>query len=447
MRSMTSSSGQILRAGQRVRTQPSGLTCEVEQFLARGGQGEVYRARLGGSSVALKWYLSKAATVEQRAALEILVRKNPPNDKFLWPMELAFARSVPGFGYVMRLREPRYKGIAAWLKRDIEPTFRALATAGLGLADSYLQLHSQGLCYRDISFGNVFLDPDNGDVLICDNDNVAVDEATVGGVKGTPRFMAPEIVRGEALPSTQTDLFSLAVLLFYIFVVHHPFEGKREAEIHCLDLPAMTKLFGTEPVFIFDPADRSNAPVPGYQDNALVFWPIYPQFLRALFTRTFTKGVRDPRNGRVRESEWRAAMAALRDAIFYCAACGAENFYDPDMMKNTGGRLRPCWSCSKEIRLPPRMRIGTTVVMLNHDTKLYPHHVDRTRLYDFSHPIAQVSRNPRVPHAWGLKNLSGQTWTGEMADGTVFDVPPGRSMALAAGSKLRLGEIEGEIRV
>src|SRR4051812_36185407 len=125
--------------------------------------------------------------------------------------------------------------------------------------------------------------------------------------------MAPEIVRGDALPSTQTDLFSLAILLFYMFVVHHPLEGKRESNIRCLDLPAMTKLYGTDPLFIFDPSNDGNRPVPGYQDNAIAFWAVYPQFFRDLFTRAFTHGLTDPQNGRVRETEWRAAMLRLRD--------------------------------------------------------------------------------------------------------------------------------------
>ena len=77
----------------------------------------------------------------------------------------------------MPLRDPRYKGIVGLMKRRVEPTFRALATAGLELAHSFLELHVQGLCYRDISFGNVFFDPQSGDVLICDNDNVTIDGA------------------------------------------------------------------------------------------------------------------------------------------------------------------------------------------------------------------------------------------------------------------------------
>ena len=63
------------------------------------------------------------------------------------------------------------------MKRLVEPSFRALTTAGLELAHSFMLLHARGLCYRDISFGNVLFDPDTGSILICDNDNVATDGA------------------------------------------------------------------------------------------------------------------------------------------------------------------------------------------------------------------------------------------------------------------------------
>ncbi len=439
---------QLLRPQQIVRTVPSGLPCRVEELLGSGSQGEVYRATLDGKPVALKWYLPAAATAAQRAALELLVKQGPPNDRFLWPIELAEAgepATVPGFGYVMPLREARFRGIVDLMKRRVEPSFRALATAGLELAHSYLQLHARGLCYRDISFGNVFFDPESGEVLICDNDNVAVDGQASAGVLGTPRFMAPEVVRGEALPSTQTDLFSLAVLLFYLFMVHHPLEGAREAAIRCLDLPAMTQLYGTHPIFIFDPADDSNRPLPGYHDNALAFWPIYPQFLRDLFTRAFTEGIRDPQNGRVRESEWRAAMVRLRDAIVYCTACGAENFYDADALR-ARGTPGSCWACSQGLRLPPRLRIGRSIVVLNHDSKLFPHHVDDQRLYDFSHPVAIVSQHPRDPSIWGLTNTSTEKWVISSAAGTQ-DVAPGRSVTLALGTRINFGKVEGEVRV
>ncbi len=436
----------ILQSGQSVHTESSALDCRVESFIGNGGQGEVYIAHLGGELVALKWYFAAQATQEQRAALDMLIRRGSPSQRFLWPMDLAWAPDAAGFGYLMPLREERFKGMVDLMKRRLSPTFRSLATAGIALADSFLQLHSRGLCYRDISFGNVFFDPNNGDVLICDNDNVSIDGASTVDIIGTPRFLAPEVVRGEAMPSSRTDQFSLAILLFYMLMLHHPLEGKREADIHSFDAPAMRKLYGTDPVFIWDPNNDSNRPVPGYQDNALTLWPIYPTFLQELFINVFTAGIYEP-NDRVKESEWRQAFARLRDSIVYCSECRAQNFYDADALKATGGSSKDCWRCHKQFRLPARIRVGRNIVMLNHDTELFPHHIDDQRLYDFTLPVAAMAQHPSNPDLWGIKNLSPDNWVVTTAAGATNDVPPGRTASLAIGTRIRFGRAEGEIRL
>ncbi len=417
----------------------------IEQFLGGGGQGEVYRATLGGKPLALKWYFKENASPQQKAALETLIKRGAPTPRFLWPMDLVTSPAVAGFGYLMPLREPRYRGLVELMTRQIDPSFQALISACLELSHSFLQLHARGLCYRDINFGNVFLDSENGDILICDNDNVTVNGAQWSGVIGTPRFMAPEIVRGTALPDTQTDLYSLSVLLFYMLMLAHPLEGRREAGIHALDLAAMNRIYGSEPVFIFDPADDSNRPVPGIHDNALTYWGLYPQFLRDLFTRAFTAGLREPRD-RVRENEWRGALANLRDWVLYCPNCGAENFYDPESLRKNNGQPRPCWSCDGAIRLPYRVRIDKTIVLLNHDSRLYPHHIDPQRPFDFSAPAAEMVQHPQDPAIWGLKNRTGDTWRLTLADGSVKTVEPGRSAQLAVGVRIHFGKCQGEIR-
>jgi DNA-binding helix-hairpin-helix protein with protein kinase domain len=435
---------QLLKLGATVHT-TAGHPHTVETYLGGGGQGEVYRAQLSGKAIALKWYFPEQATQAQRLNLETLISKGPPNAQFLWPMELAAAQGVPGFGYIMPLRDPRYKSIVDLMKRRIEPSFHSLATAGLQLAQAFLELHAKGLCYRDISFGNVFFDPDSGDIQICDNDNVAVDGQGNGGVLGTPRFIAPEVVRGDGAPNTQTDLFSLSVLLFYLFHIHHPLEGRRESSIKCFDLPAMTQLYGTNPLFIFDPTDASNRPVPGIHNNALEYWPLYPQHIRDLFTQAFTVGLHDP-SLRVRESQWRAALVQLRDELLYCGHCGSENFYDGDAIRSSGGQSGVCWACKTSLDLPFRLRLDRNVVMLNHDTQLFPHHLDQRRRYDLTQPWAAVQRHPQNPDVWGLKNLSHVKWVITAPDGTIRDVDPGRSVSLAAGVKVNFGSVEGSIR-
>ncbi|MGH9468094.1 MAG: protein kinase domain-containing protein [Terriglobales bacterium] len=431
-----------LAAGQTVGAEASHLECMVTQFLGGGGQGEVYRAQLAGREVALKWYLPHAATEQQRNQLATIIKKGPPTAQFLWPAELASAPGIAGFGYLMPLREPRFRGIAALMRQQLDPSFRVLATMAFELAHNFLQLHSKGLCYRDISFGNVFFDPASGEILICDNDNVTVDGDPATGILGTPRFMAPEIVLRRAVPSIQTDLYSLAVLLFYLFCMHHPLEGKRESEIHSLDLAAMTRLFGSAPLFIFDPNDPSNAPVAGRHDNALTLWPLYPGSVRALFTRAFTAGLTDPVHGRVREGQWRAAAIALRDAIYYCGGCGSESFHDP-----AAEAAAPCWRCGQPAQLPYQLQLPRQLVMLNHDTKLYPHHVDESRPYDFSAPVAAVTPHPSQPGVWGLTNCGAEPWMFHRgSDPAARTLAPGQSLSLAPGVVIQFGKCEGEVR-
>ncbi|HBB94864.1 MAG TPA: hypothetical protein DC054_05685 [Blastocatellia bacterium] len=83
--------------------------------------------------------------------------------------------------------------------------------------------------------------------------------------------------------------------------------------------------------------------------------------------------------------------------------------------------------------------------MLNHDTSLFLHHVDEDQKYNFSEPVAAVTRHPENPAIWGLKNLSAQTWSATNSKGEIKDVSPGRSVTLVLGTRINFGHIEGEI--
>lgn len=180
--------------------------------------------------------------------MEEIIAKGAPDSSFLWPMELIVPSQGNLFGYIMPLRPKNYKSIVDLMKNRVNPSFYVICRTAFNLTKGYRNLHIAGAKYQDISFGNLFFNPDNGDVLICDNDNVSYGNSKPGGVLGTPGFMAPEIVRGEARPSRDTDRYSLAVLLFYLFMVNHPLEGKQEASIKCMDMAARVKLYGTDPI-------------------------------------------------------------------------------------------------------------------------------------------------------------------------------------------------------
>lgn len=415
-------------------------TYTVKKFLGSGGQGEVYEVNAGKENYALKWYLPHIATSQQYEILEDLITNGAPDSSFLWPIDLI--KDGDDFGYIMDLRPSEYVNMFELLKRRVEPSFRTLCLTGFNIAKGFRELHSNGWCYRDISWGNLFINFNNGKVLICDNDNAVPNNSDLGNIGGTPRFMAPEIVLGNDKPSINTDLFSLAILLFLLFNIHHPLEGKIENDIHCLDPHAMKKIYGMNPVFIWDPQNKTNRPVQGYQQNAIDFWKIYPQFLKDMFIHSFTKGLHNPQT-RSTESQWQSICIKLMNCIVYCnnEKCGVENFYDPKLDEIGVGHT--CWNCQKTIPVPPLLKIKSDLVVLNKETNILRHHANNN--FDIENAIGKVVQNPKNPKQWGIKNLSSDIWTFIKPDGHPIYIEPERAFPLITGAKINFGQNIGEI--
>ncbi len=434
---------ELLKTGQVLKS-AYGLEYVVGKCLGGGGQGEVYQVSRGSETFALKWYYQQAATKVQLATLDALIKAGQPADNFLWPIDLVTNSSMPSFGYVMGLRPPDFKGLADYVSGRVHPSAQALVTMGIELAKAMRSLHIKGMSYCDISFGNAFFHPKTGRVLICDNDNVCVNRSTPS-ILGTADFMAPEIVRGDAAPSRDTDYHSLAVLLFHVFFLGHPFMGKKLLNIHCWDGSARELLFGKEPVFIFDPNNQQNEAVPDDLEaggNALLRWNIYPTRLRDTFTKAFTSGLRP--DGRVTDSEWIEVLSAVRDSMFPCN-CGTPNYFEAGEQYGKGS-TKPCWHCGSTPPLPYRLHVRKSCVMLNAETKLHAHHIGGS-LSDigFQNAVAEVVPHPQDPKVWGLKNLTPDRWTLKTTNGEMKDVEPGRSAPLVAGNKIHFGKVEGEI--
>ncbi|MFF7124599.1 protein kinase [Streptomyces sp. NPDC008240] len=417
---------------------------EIVDFLGAGGQGEVYRVRTPDGERALKWYYPNCATDEQQAVVRELVDRDFADDRFLWP-EAYVPAHRGSFGYLMGLRPDRYKGLPALFRRQLRTSPRALLTACLYTVEAYQALHSRGIAYRDISWGNIFFDPATGDVLVCDNDNAVV-EGDASGISGTMEFMAPELVRGDpgARPGTQSDLHSLAVLLFMFLMNHHPLKGRRELGIRCLDEAAERKLYGRSPLFVFDPADDSNAPDPMEHTTVLATWDAAAGTLQELFRRSFTVGLRDPA-ARVRETEWRNALRAVLDSVVECASCGRQNMTEP----GENPPPRPCWGCGALLVLPPRLTVTTPPPRTEHHVRLrrgarvQEHHLlPEPARHDCSDAalVAELVEHPKKPGRFGIANRSRQTWTGTRSDGTAQKVEPGQTVPLRAGLELDLGD-------
>ena len=433
--------GELIKNGFKLPA-GGGQECLVEEFLGGGGQGEGFKVRIGSEQLALKWYFQQNQKTELKNSLEELIKKGPPNDKFLWPMQVIEYNGH--FGYTMGLRPAEYQKSQKLLDRTFSLGYKTAANACLQLADSFRRLHINGLSYQDLNWGNLFIKPSTGDILICDNDNVAAHGTSIAGIAGTYGFMAPEVVRGEVLPDTYTDLFSLAVLMFRMLFIDHPFDGKRWVETQAWDDIAKKKFYGTIPVFIFDPNNDENRPVKGVQDNAYIFWNIYPKFIRDNFIRVFTDGLKDRENGRLLEEDWIDVFRKLQETIFPCPYCGADIVYDIDVLKVRN--QISCWKfkCKgfgQKLPIPPRLRIKAgskeRFVVLNADTKLYHYQMVKNEpdLHKGGVITGEMAQNPNDPTKWGIRNKTTENWEFINDAGETKQVSPGQALALTSNIK------------
>ena len=329
----------LLPEGASLRFEGLDQPLQIQRALGGGTQGQVYAVDCGGEQLALKWYLPACLARDPQLPrrLRQSIALGAPNGDFLWPLALLepTAASRPlirhpkaGVGYLMALRPAGFVGAHQHAGGQLEISLQNVLRACFHLADGFHHLHLKGLCYKDISLGNLFLEPSSGRVLICDNDNVDIDGQGGGSVLGTPGFMAPEVLLGQAKPGASSDLFSLAVLIFRLITRHDPVRGQRELAIRCLDEPARRRLYGEEALFIFDPNDPANRPHPEEHAAAVVTWPIYPRPLQQLFEQCFGPGLRHP-DRRPLTGQWTQQLSRCLDQRQLCPHCGQETFPNP----------------------------------------------------------------------------------------------------------------------
>jgi DNA-binding helix-hairpin-helix protein with protein kinase domain len=435
----------ILPIGTRQQFGGIDSPVRILRGLGQGSQGQVFEVAVAEELLALKWYqpgfLDRDPGLAER--LTESIRRGAPNADFLWPLALLRpptglpGKAGSGFGYLMPLRPSGFRGAVDHAAGRLTISLQNVLRSAFFLARGFHALHSRGLCYKDVSLGNLFLDADRGRILIGDNDNVEVSGRGGGAVVGTWGFMAPEVALGRARPDGGSDLFSLAVLLFHLLTRSDPFKGALERAIPCLDLPSRRRLYAEEPVFVFDPRDSRNRPDPIEHAGALLTWPLYPRAVQELFERSFAEGLHDPAC-RPLTGQWCQQLAACLDQRRLCPHCGEENLLDVR-------RAGLCRSCAAALPSPMRLRTAAGLVAVAAGNELQPHHLDPLVAEDLEQPLARVVAHPQRPQVLGLRNLSPHPWTLTAVGGEAITVSPGETANISQA--ITVLTPEGEITI
>ncbi|WP_394824581.1 protein kinase domain-containing protein [Pendulispora albinea] len=233
----------------------------IDAVIARGGMGKVYRA--------------EQAPLGRVCALKILSPRYDGEDDpefrrrfFLeasTAAKLSHSNTVTIFDYGKAENEEIYYIAMEYIEGHT--LSRVLRRAGplpedrvrhiaAQICRSLREAHGLGVVHRDLKPGNIML-TDKGDErdsvkvldfgLVKDVTNNAEDHTQEGLFMGSPKYMAPEQILGEAL-SPRVDIYSMGILLYEMLTTKVPYD-RGEAGIATLmahvnePLPSMHSVF------------------------------------------------------------------------------------------------------------------------------------------------------------------------------------------------------------
>ena len=417
-----------LETGQVLDTL-AGNRIEVMDFLGEGGQGYVYKIRFKGEEKALKWYKRLGGRDVSGLFYQNMVdnwKKGSPNEAFMWPLDVT-PMTGGTFGYVMDLRPAGFYDFSQFiLHKQAFPSYKHTILACLQIVQAFRLLHNKGFTYRDLNDGNFFMNPKTAQILICDVDNIAPD-GTKMDILGTPRYMAPEVVAGKNPPNKYSDRHSMAVVLFMIFTLTHPLEGKRS--LTPVLTPALQeKLYGSDPIFIMDPDNTVNGPDPVIHRNVLTVWPCLPGFIRDIFLRCFSADALKTPARRPAEVEWIRELVRFYSCIVPCS-CGADIFL-------TGLTDNRCDVCGREIPVDYALDLGTSIIPAVRGARICKCQVTTADADDALTAVAQIVPMKGDPRALGFQNLSGRPLNAVTSLGQAVRVPDKAVVPLKKGIQI-----------
>ncbi|MFN7941016.1 MAG: serine/threonine-protein kinase [Thermoanaerobaculia bacterium] len=220
-------------------TEPESPPARVDRYqilaeLGRGSMGRVYLAHDPNTDrrVALKLISASGSGTEaeelearSRFLLEARAagRLQHPGIVLLYDADADGATGRP----FLAMEWVEGRSLAALLRERGALPWREAARLAVEVARALDHAHSRGVVHRDVKPGNVLVTED-GRVKVSDfgiAKFVSESHTVAGMVLGTPHYMSPEQVRGEAIDG-RSDLFALGAVLYEMVTGEPPFRGE-----------------------------------------------------------------------------------------------------------------------------------------------------------------------------------------------------------------------------
>lgn len=204
---------------------------EVLQWIGGGGMADVFlaRHRVHGGLFAVKVLAEQLAgdrTIVERFLQEARTAASLSGHANIVP--IFDIGEEQGLHYLI-MQYVEGEDLASYLEREGSLAPVQAAQVILQVAKALVWAHSKGVVHRDLKPANIRLDR-YGRVIVLDfgiakASDVPTALTSLGERLGTPFYMAPEQVRGEACDA-RSDLYSLGVVFFELLTGRRPFTGE-----------------------------------------------------------------------------------------------------------------------------------------------------------------------------------------------------------------------------
>ena len=310
-------------------------------------------------------------------------------------------------------------------------SLRVAIDASIRLTEIFSEMHRRGRHIQAFRPTDLDVLPDTGQVTARFGDLAGADpegkDRDAWDIVHTP----PEVIAGGRVPDQFSDRFLLAVLIFrFLTGGVHPLTGRRSVR------PVMTRemkvrLFGTDPLFIFDPENGENGPDPKLHGEAEALWAVLPEWMKTCFLRVFARAGLEVPESRPSETEWRESLIRFQNRMIPCE-CG-------NILIDGGENAMICSRCGKEIRIGFRIEMKGNQIPAVRGNRIYRHRDGAGERWD-PNPAARVVNAQNDPNRLGIQNVSGETWQALTTKGKPRDVRSDEVIPLKDGIMCQYGD-------
>ncbi|KAI5058935.1 hypothetical protein GOP47_0025254 [Adiantum capillus-veneris] len=304
----------------------------VVELVGEGSFGKVYKGRrkYTGQTVALKFILKHGKSDKDIENLrqEIEILRNLKHENIIEMLD-AF-ESPQEFCVVTEFAQGELFEILEDDKHLPEAQVQAIAKQ---LVRALHYLHSHRIIHRDMKPQNILIGA-GGIVKLCDFGfarAMSCNTMVLRSIKGTPLYMAPELVREQPYNHT-ADLWSLGVILYELYVGQPPF--------YTNSVYTLIRHIVKDPVKYPDSMSQNfKSFLKGLLNKVSQNRLTWPHLLEHPFVRENVEEL-EAREARARTDAARGCDAAWRGEVNITLSSPASNRTDPQLSGSPAGRTR-----------------------------------------------------------------------------------------------------------